>query len=133
MNINATVPENPLGKHWLVEFYGCPPVRLSGVKEVEQILCEAASEAGATIVETRFHQFAPWGVSGIVIIQESHLSIHTWPEHGFAAFDLFTCDAEILADKTLALLKTAFGAAHMVVRQFDRGDAQLLEAYSSKM
>lgn len=123
----------PLGKHWLVEFYGCPAERLSGVKEVELALCDAAIQAGATIVETRFHQFAPWGVSGIVIIQESHLSIHTWPEHGFAAFDLFTCDAGLLADKTLDFLKTAFGAARMVVRPFDRGDAQLLDAYASKI
>jgi len=123
----------PLGKHWLVEFYGCPAARLSGVKEVEQALCDAALQAGATIVETRFHQFAPWGVSGIVIIQESHLSIHTWPEHGFAAFDLFTCDADLLADKTLDFLKTAFGASKMIVRAFDRGDAQLLDAYASKI
>jgi len=123
----------PLGKHWLVEFYGCPATCLSGVKEVEQTLCEAAIQAGATIVEMRFHQFAPWGVSGIVIIQESHLSIHTWPEHGFAAFDLFTCDASLPADKTLEFLKTAFGATHMTVRPFDRGDAQLLDVYSSKI
>ncbi len=123
----------PLGKHWLVEFYGCPADRLSSVPKVEQALCDAAVQAGATIVETRFHQFAPWGVSGIVIIQESHLSIHTWPEHGFAAFDFFTCDTGLMADKTLEFLREAFSAAQMVVRPFDRGDMQLIERYGSKM
>ncbi len=123
----------PLGRHWLVELYGCSAALLSGLKAVEQILCDAAIQAGATIVETRFHQFSPWGVSGIVIIQESHLSVHTWPEHGFAAFDFFSCDTDIMADKTLAFLKDAFRADHMVVREYDRGDAQLMETYSAKI
>jgi len=51
----------------------------------------AAREAKATIIESRFHQFSPFGISGVVVIAESHLTIHTWPEYGYAAVDIFTC------------------------------------------
>lgn len=52
-------------------------------------------KSGATIVEECFHQFAPEGVSGVVVIQESHFTIHTWPEHRYASIDLFTCGERI--------------------------------------
>lgn len=125
--------QSPLGQHWLVEFYGCEAAHLSDVAAVEKALCAAAIEAGASIVEQRFHQFAPWGVSGMVIIQESHLSIHTWPEHGFAAFDLFTCGTSIDADKAVDYLSVAFGASRVVKRLLERGEPQMLETYSSKI
>ncbi|MBK8190194.1 MAG: S-adenosylmethionine decarboxylase proenzyme [Vampirovibrionales bacterium] len=80
-----------LGQHLLAEFYDCDPNVLNNVALIEQTMCEAAVKCGATIVQQNFHHFSPYGVSGVVIIAESHLAIHTWPEYGYAAVDLFTC------------------------------------------
>lgn len=84
-----------LGRHVLAEMYDCDPEVLNDHKLIEDILLEAAKEANATIVESVFHKFNPHGVSGVVVIAESHLSVHTWPEYGFAALDLFTCGEEV--------------------------------------
>ncbi|WP_442945432.1 adenosylmethionine decarboxylase [Oceanirhabdus sp. W0125-5] len=80
-----------LGRHILVEMYNCDKEVLNDHALIEKYMCEAAEKSGATIVQSVFHMFNPWGVSGAVIIQESHLTIHTWPEYGYAAIDLFTC------------------------------------------
>ncbi|PAB60726.1 adenosylmethionine decarboxylase [Anaeromicrobium sediminis] len=80
-----------LGRHILVEFYNCDKEVLNNHALIEKYMNEAAIKAKATIVQSAFHMFNPWGVSGAVIIQESHLTIHTWPEYGYAAVDLFTC------------------------------------------
>jgi len=80
-----------LGRHILVEYYNCDPDILKDPRFIERSMNEAALEAKATIVESAFHHFNPWGISGAVIIAESHLTIHTWPEYGFASADFFTC------------------------------------------
>lgn len=80
-----------LGKHMLVELRDCNPEILKDLDQVRDALVSAALDAKATIVEIAFHEFNPFGVSGMVIIAESHLSIHTWPEYGYAAVDIFTC------------------------------------------
>lgn len=97
MNTYATNPEQKqlsitnLGRHILAEFYNCNSNVLNNVELIEQAMTDAAVECGATVVEKKFHMFSPYGVSGVVIISESHLAIHTWPEFGYAAVDLFTC------------------------------------------
>ncbi len=78
-------------RHLLVEYHGCNAALLDDVKGVEALMKVAAKAAGTTIVTSVFHPFAPQGVSGVVVIEESHLSIHTWPEHGYASVDFFTC------------------------------------------
>ena len=80
-----------LGRHILVEYYDCDKEILNNHALIEKYMVEAAKEANATVVTSCFHMFNPWGVSGAVIIQESHLTIHTWPEYGYASVDLFTC------------------------------------------
>jgi len=80
-----------LGTHLLVELNECDSEVLRDLKRIEEILLTAAKKANATVVESRFHQFSPFGISGFVVIAESHLSIHTWPEHRYAAVDVFTC------------------------------------------
>lgn len=80
-----------LGTHLLLELKDCNSKFLNDLKKVEDILVTAAKEAKATIIETRFHKFSPFGISGVVVIAESHLTIHTWPEYGYAAVDIFTC------------------------------------------
>jgi S-adenosylmethionine decarboxylase len=74
---------------------------LNDLKKVEEILVTAAKEANATVIESRFHKFSPFGISGVVVIAESHLTIHTWPEYGYAAVDIFTC-GEVLKPETAA-------------------------------
>lgn len=80
-----------LGRHLLAEYHGCNPEVLNDLKRIENLMNEAAVAAGATVVQSAFHLFRPHGVSGVVIVQESHLSIHTWPETGYAAVDFYTC------------------------------------------
>ncbi len=79
------------GAHLLAEYHGCDRARLDDTGRVEQMMRAAAAAAGATVVAVCFHRFSPQGVTGVVVVEESHLSIHTWPEHGYAAVDFFTC------------------------------------------
>lgn len=80
-----------LGRHILAEFYECDESILNDRDRLEKEMREAARQAGATIISSTFHEFSPYGVSGVVVIAESHLAVHTWPEYGYAAVDLFTC------------------------------------------
>ena len=80
-----------LGRHLIGEFYGCNHALLNDVAAIEQVIRHTAEAVGATILHVQAHRFAPQGVTATVIIAESHLSIHTWPEHGYAAADIFTC------------------------------------------
>lgn len=82
---------NTFGRHLLVEYRGCLAERLDDPGYVEALMRRAAEAAGAAVVQSAFHRFSPQGVSGVVVIQESHLSIHTWPEYGYAAVDFYTC------------------------------------------
>lgn len=80
-----------LGKHLLVEYHGCDNALLNDLEALRTAMTEAAQAAGATVVDAVFHAFAPQGSSGVVVIEESHLSVHTWPERGYAAIDFYTC------------------------------------------
>jgi S-adenosylmethionine decarboxylase len=110
-----------LGRHLLIELYSCDRGRLDDLDGVEEALKEAARRAGATIVETVFHRFQPHGVSGVVVIAESHLAIHTWPEYGYAAVDFFTCGADIDYWPARDFLKHIFGAEACEVKELLRG------------
>lgn len=79
------------GRHIIVELSDCEPGILGDLNQVKQILVQAALEANAQIMEVAFHKFSPQGISGVVVIAESHLSVHTWPECGYAAIDIYTC------------------------------------------
>lgn len=80
-----------LGRHVLAELYDCSEEVLNDPGLIEKIMVKAAVEAGADVRQVAFHKFSPQGVSGVVIISESHLAIHTWPELNYAALDVFTC------------------------------------------
>jgi len=84
-----------LGRHILAEIYGCDFDILNDIKKIEEIMVNSALEAGAEVREFVFHKFSPQGVSGVVVISESHLAIHTWPELGYAAVDVFTCGDKV--------------------------------------
>jgi S-adenosylmethionine decarboxylase proenzyme len=80
-----------LGSHVLVEYHNCHREFLDDLEGVEKLMVEAVDISGATLVQPLFHQFSPYGVSGVCVVAESHFAIHTWPEHGYAAVDLFSC------------------------------------------
>ena len=84
-----------LGRHVLVELYDCDPQLLNDQDTISREMLRAAEICGATIVGDIFHRFSPHGVSGAVVIAESHLTIHTWPEYRYAAMDFFTCGTEV--------------------------------------
>ena len=110
-----------LGRHILAEFYGCPMETLSDLEQIKQSMVAAALEAGAEVKETVFHQFSPQGVSGVVVISESHLAIHTWPEFGYAAVDVFTCGQTVDPWVSCNYLKQSFLAQNMSAREIERG------------
>lgn len=110
-----------LGRHILAEFYGCPPQKLDNADAIEQAMVAAALEAGAEVRETVFHRFSPQGVSGVVVISESHLAIHTWPEFGYAAVDVFTCGQTVDPWVSCNYLKQEFAAQNMTAREIKRG------------
>jgi S-adenosylmethionine decarboxylase proenzyme len=111
---------NTRGRHLLVEYTGCAASALDDLKRIEQLMNQAVRAAGATVVASVFQPFEPHGVSGVVVIEESHISIHTWPEHGYAAVDFYTCgqaDPEVAN----ALLQAGLGATHTESMYVDRG------------
>lgn len=110
-----------LGRHLLLELYEADPHLLDDPAVIEAALLGAAAAAGATVRQATFHQFAPQGVSGVVIIEESHLTIHTWPELGYAAVDLFTCGPATDPLAAVSYLQAALQAQRSQYRLFDRG------------
>ncbi len=115
---------NALGRHLLVEFFDCDSQLLNAIGQVEEAMNAAARRAGATIVQSVFHRFEPHGVSGVVVIAESHLAIHTWPEYGYAAVDLFTCGVSVDPWVAFEVLKEAFRAGSWETREMARGRLQ---------
>lgn len=115
------VEEVNLGQHVLAEFFECDPNILNSIDKVEKYMVDAALECGATIVQKCFHMFNPYGVSGVVIISESHLAIHTWPELGYAAVDLFTCGDKCDPKISYEFLKKKFHCQNATFSELKRG------------
>ena len=110
-----------LGTHLLVELNECDATLLDDMALVKQALLDAADEAGATIVGEVFHKFSPVGVTGIVCIAESHISIHTWPEHAYAAVDIFTCGENFKPMEAAQFIAESLQARHCNVMEVQRG------------
>ncbi len=110
-----------LGRQIVVEFYGCNPEVLNDVAAIKRSMRGAAIASGATIVQDAFHLFNPHGVSGVVVIAESHLAIHTWPEYGYAAVDLFTCGDDVNPDSAFKYLKEKLESKTFSAMEMKRG------------
>ena len=108
------------GKHYLVEFVDCRAACLNEVKDVKPILLKAAKASGATILKSFFHQFKPAGVTGLIMIAESHFSLHTWPEDRYAAFDILTCGI-MKPQLAVEFLQKAFQAGKVKTKVISRG------------
>ncbi|MFO7882235.1 MAG: adenosylmethionine decarboxylase [Kosmotogaceae bacterium] len=110
-----------LGRHLIAEFFSCSNEALNDLDFISENLKIAAAVAGATIVDSSFHRFLPHGISGVVVIAESHLTIHTWPEYGYAAIDLFTCGDEVNPWKAFDYLRDILSADRTEVYEYLRG------------
>ena len=110
-----------LCRHTLLEYYDCNPARLKRAREVKALLCRAVREGGGKIVKAVFHNFSPYGVSGVAVITESHVTIHTWPEHAYAAVDIFSCSANLNHALIRRRLKRALAARRVASKSFRRG------------
>ena len=106
-----------LGTHLLVELKDCNCDLLDDLDYIRASMLEAAEKTGATIIGESFHQFSPQGVTGVVAIAESHLCIHTWPEYGYAAVDIFTCGEGFKPRE----------AAEMIVKHLESKDYSITE------
>ena len=111
-----------LGRHILAEFYDCDPRILNDTEMIELYMKRAAIECGATIVNSTFHTFNPHGVSGVVVIAESHLAIHTWPEYGYAAVDVFTCGDTVDPKVATEVLRESLRAQRIETVEIRRGE-----------
>lgn len=107
----AQTQNRPAGVHAIIELYDCPSDLLNDEAYVRDAICRAAEVAGAHLLNISSHGFAPHGVTALALLAESHISIHTWPETGYAAADMFTCGQQ---DRAVAAVK-------YMVRQFQAG------------
>ncbi|RDW20306.1 S-adenosylmethionine decarboxylase proenzyme [Oceanobacillus arenosus] len=121
-----------LGRHVLIEYYGCSKEIIENNELIEQYMREAADYSGATIVESVFHHFNPYGVSGAVIIAESHLTIHTWPEYDFASVDVYTCGDSVNPWKAANYLSEKLQAKKTESFEIPRGMADRIKAYAER-
>ncbi|MCC6012818.1 MAG: adenosylmethionine decarboxylase [Candidatus Verstraetearchaeota archaeon] len=110
-----------IGRHLIIELFGCDAKALNDIKTIEENFKRSLEEAGAKIIGEVFHKFNPQGVTGVIIIAESHFSIHTWPEIGYAAIDLFTCGTKVDPTKVLNKLTEIFKPTTMNVMELKRG------------
>jgi len=122
-----------IGRHYIVEASGCDPTIIGSVEKVQQILVKAAEIAGAQVWAISFSRFPPNGVSGVVVISESHISTHTWPEYRYGALDIYTCGQDVDPEKAVIYAVDAFGAAtsHVteITRGIDEGDAIFFHSF----
>jgi S-adenosylmethionine decarboxylase proenzyme len=127
--------ESPFGKHILAEYSECECTFLDSEPDIRSLMLEAATRSGATVVGDIFHHFSPQGVTGVVVVAESHLAIHTWPEFGYASVDIFTCGTRVDPWIGFEYIKEKLQSKRWVSKEIARGDlveepASLLEAAS---
>ncbi len=110
-----------LGRHLIAELSNCDSKILDNLELLEQYLEEAVRLSGATIVRSVFHRYSPQGVSGVVVIAESHLSLHTWPEYAYAAVDFFACGESVDPYKAFNYIKDKLGSQSTQLSEIKRG------------
>ncbi len=113
------VDVNALGRQLVIDAWGCK--EMNNEKSVRDFLEESVKACKAKLLSTEIHRFSPHGISGIAVIAESHISIHTWPEYGYAAIDVFTCGEDVDPYNALAVIKRFFSPERMTVNEIKRG------------
>lgn len=111
-----------LGRQLTIEYYECGAEAFLDKNMVEKAMLDAARKSGATIISSSFHDFNPQGISGVVVIAESHFTVHAWPEHDYAAVDIFSCGESIDLETAITSMKESFGSENVVISSDqDRG------------
>ncbi len=119
--------ENVVGKHCILELYECDKNKLNDEAFLRTSVTAAAKIAGATLLHLVTHPFEPQGVTGLALLAESHISIHTWPEHGYAAVDVFTCGDHTMPERACHVLCEEFGAGSHSLKIFRRATPKGLD------
>ena len=115
---------NALGRHLLLELKDCNVEVLNDLDFLKRCLHDAAEQIGATVVNECFYEFSPHGISGVLVISESHLCVHTWPEYGYAAIDIFTCGDSVEPERAVNTLVEKLGSKNSSFIELKRGILQ---------
>ena len=121
--VAKSTPLNPtdmVGKHCILELYSCDNTKLNDEAFLRTSITTAAKRAGATLLNLITHRFEPQGVTGLALLAESHISIHTWPESGYAAVDVFTCGDHTMPEQACEVLRKELSAQHYALKSFKR-------------
>jgi len=110
-----------LGVQLIIDMEGCNPKKLDDMDFLEKTMVEAAEVCGATVLKTGFQKFSPIGVSGFIVIAESHLSVHSFPEYFHASIDIYTCGTKINPYKSLGFLLEKLECQSHKIREIIRG------------
>ena len=124
-NNNNNHLEEQLGRHLIVEMMGSPYHRLNNITFIDNVFREACTIGSLTLLKMQLHQFEPFGVSGVAVLAESHISIHTWPEKSYAALDIFVCGKNANPELALKYIEEQMEATSLNVKTFDRGIPKL--------
>ncbi|MFO7628504.1 MAG: adenosylmethionine decarboxylase [Prochlorococcaceae cyanobacterium] len=116
----AATTTDTVGKHCILELYNCDPSRLDDEAFLRSAITNAAKRAGATLLNLITHRFEPQGVTGLALLAESHISIHTWPESGYAAVDVFTCGDHTMPESACQVLVEELAAGQHKLTSFRR-------------
>ncbi len=108
-----------VGTHLVLELWGCE--NLNSPETVEQALRDVVEATGVTLLDLRVYPFQPIGVTGVAIVAESHIMIHTWPEHGYAAVDVFTCGEERDLKSAVEVIRGYFKPERVQMMHIVRG------------
>jgi S-adenosylmethionine decarboxylase len=118
---NSNVPiTDTVGKHCILELYDCDCAKLDDESLLRSAISNAALRAGATLLQLISHRFEPHGVTGLALLAESHISIHTWPESGYAAVDVFTCGDHTMPERACRVLAEELGSRRHKLSSFRR-------------
>lgn len=118
--VGLSTPEGGVGKELIVEIWDPSEVDLTDKDTIRAVLLRAVRSSGSTLIRSYFHRLYPGGITGFLLLKESHISIHTWPEYGYAALDFFTC-GQADSYKALAEVEKAFRPSTVKVTEIMRG------------
>ena len=112
---------SPDGIHFLIEFFGCATAQLDDIAFWKRIMTKAVETSDVSILNEHFYCFAPHGPTGYFLLSASHISLHTWPEHGYAACDVFSCGGEEETKAIVKYIKAELCHEKIKTRKFKRG------------
>lgn len=110
-----------VGKHAIIDINDCK-VNIDDLELIKKILLDSAKEASLNVVDIVFHEFEPIGISGVVVLAESHIAVHTWPEYNFVAADAFTCGTTMDPKVVLEIIAKKLNSNNYKIKDFNRGE-----------